>query len=120
MTTLKCANIADDQVGFAAAGVHHESSRRAVECGLVGRRLVLFPTKPSLVGQSKTQLIQCRSESRSNFQGSFQLNSGLGMGLLGEIKIEISSLQKILVDECTSGAFAPHPRLFALRQLNLK
>src|SRR6266436_7659403 len=54
MAMLKCANIADDCVGFAAAGIRRQRPSGAVQCRFVGRRSVFFPAKTSLVGQGIT------------------------------------------------------------------
>src|SRR5580698_10439557 len=54
MPTLKIANIANDEVGLAVAGVGRESTIGAVQCCVKGCRPVLFPTKSGLVGQGKT------------------------------------------------------------------
>ena len=42
------------------------------------------------------------------------------MSVLGKVDVQTSTLGEILVNQRTAGAFAPHPRLFAKRQLYLK
>src|ERR1700730_15091909 len=120
MATLKQAGIAYVQIGQIAVRVSGQITSRAFQCRFESLRLVLFPTKTSLIDQSIAQQAKRRCIGRVDRQGPFELTSRLRMRELGKVDVQSLTLEEMLVHQRAAGAFEPHAGMFAKRQPNLK